>query len=311
MPTDTNIEQLVINKLSKEQYNEANIAGQIDPNQLYFVPNEDTLASNVHYDNKTSKLKANDVQGAIDEVNTKVNTDKSSVDDEIAVIKQKDTEQDAKIAKQSNKIAATETKNIEQDEAISNQSAQIALKADTKYVNDNFANAFVGNVSGDVIAVDDVSPIEHRVGCRLILNLADPSAWTHTGIINDEGTIETLPNRAFSNLIKASPRMSINTNASSPDFDRVYPNRILEYDENKRFIGRFDPPGVESKVNYTPSFGVAYIVVDLLDGSGEEINLETVRRSVQVNAEFLPVPYTRSEERRVGKECRSRWSPYH
>ena len=22
-------------------------------------------------------------------------------------------------------------------------------------------------------------------------------------------------------------------------------------------------------------------------------------------------PYTRSEERRVGKECRSRWSPYH
>ena len=25
----------------------------------------------------------------------------------------------------------------------------------------------------------------------------------------------------------------------------------------------------------------------------------------------LGVPYTRSEERRVGKECRSRWSPYH
>ena len=25
---------------------------------------------------------------------------------------------------------------------------------------------------------------------------------------------------------------------------------------------------------------------------------------------FLP-PFSRSEERRVGKECRSRWSPYH
>ena len=24
-----------------------------------------------------------------------------------------------------------------------------------------------------------------------------------------------------------------------------------------------------------------------------------------------PVPSSRSEERRVGKECRSRWSPYH
>ena len=25
----------------------------------------------------------------------------------------------------------------------------------------------------------------------------------------------------------------------------------------------------------------------------------------------LSTAYTRSEERRVGKECRSRWSPYH
>src|SRR3712207_9364820 len=28
-------------------------------------------------------------------------------------------------------------------------------------------------------------------------------------------------------------------------------------------------------------------------------------------ASFLEVSYLRSEERRVGKECRSRWSPYH
>ena len=26
---------------------------------------------------------------------------------------------------------------------------------------------------------------------------------------------------------------------------------------------------------------------------------------------FFPFPHNRSEERRVGKECRSRWSPYH
>ena len=26
---------------------------------------------------------------------------------------------------------------------------------------------------------------------------------------------------------------------------------------------------------------------------------------------FFPSPFERSEERRVGKECRSRWSPYH
>ena len=26
---------------------------------------------------------------------------------------------------------------------------------------------------------------------------------------------------------------------------------------------------------------------------------------------FTLIPFVRSEERRVGKECRSRWSPYH
>src|SRR2546426_11669861 len=31
----------------------------------------------------------------------------------------------------------------------------------------------------------------------------------------------------------------------------------------------------------------------------------------QVNVRFAVEPEGRSEERRVGKECRSRWSPYH
>ena len=35
----------------------------------------------------------------------------------------------------------------------------------------------------------------------------------------------------------------------------------------------------------------------------------TVPRSPSYPAELAPV--SRSEERRVGKECRSRWSPYH
>src|SRR2546429_3459117 len=37
-----------------------------------------------------------------------------------------------------------------------------------------------------------------------------------------------------------------------------------------------------------------------------------VRRRAGVRARLAPgVPRDRSEERRVGKECRSRWSPYH
>ena len=31
----------------------------------------------------------------------------------------------------------------------------------------------------------------------------------------------------------------------------------------------------------------------------------------EAGVEYMVVKNTRSEERRVGKECRSRWSPYH
>src|SRR3712207_9397954 len=46
---------------------------------------------------------------------------------------------------------------------------------------------------------------------------------------------------------------------------------------------------------------------------GDRIDAELVRSRVQaelVRAK-LPGDRRRSEERRVGKECRSRWSPYH
>src|SRR3712207_8238813 len=33
--------------------------------------------------------------------------------------------------------------------------------------------------------------------------------------------------------------------------------------------------------------------------------------SLEIHAEERPEDLERSEERRVGKECRSRWSPYH
>src|SRR3712207_7289556 len=41
--------------------------------------------------------------------------------------------------------------------------------------------------------------------------------------------------------------------------------------------------------------------------------IQTVRAMRANDVSFLRVPkaYYRSEERRVGKECRSRWSPYH
>ena len=46
----------------------------------------------------------------------------------------------------------------------------------------------------------------------------------------------------------------------------------------------------------------------ILDLSTIEIVNTAKRTGAQVKG---PIPLQRSEERRVGKECRSRWSPYH
>ena len=42
---------------------------------------------------------------------------------------------------------------------------------------------------------------------------------------------------------------------------------------------------------------------------GQQVGL-SVQEMIQVVKSFTGLPH-RSEERRVGKECRSRWSPYH
>ena len=39
--------------------------------------------------------------------------------------------------------------------------------------------------------------------------------------------------------------------------------------------------------------------------------VQSVVEKSSIPVRFLPLNMNRSEERRVGKECRSRWSPYH
>ena len=54
---------------------------------------------------------------------------------------------------------------------------------------------------------------------------------------------------------------------------------------------------IETKLDPTPAHGV-WMKIPLVRGAIAMI-------------ESMIVGYRRSEERRVGKECRSRWSPYH
>ena len=51
-----------------------------------------------------------------------------------------------------------------------------------------------------------------------------------------------------------------------------------------------------------------YIVLKVL---GTAIREEKEIKGIQIRKEEVKLSLFRSEERRVGKECRSRWSPYH
>ena len=53
---------------------------------------------------------------------------------------------------------------------------------------------------------------------------------------------------------------------------------------------------------------IEHIISSLPEGSAPEARAERLRALMLVK---LLLALTRSEERRVGKECRSRWSPYH
>ena len=54
---------------------------------------------------------------------------------------------------------------------------------------------------------------------------------------------------------------------------------------------------------------ITYIVKAVVKDGAKEDAVTKVRRLIQNDLRGKKV--TRSEERRVGKECRSRWSPYH
>jgi len=66
---------------------------------------------------------------------------------------------------------------------------------------------------------------------------------------------------------------------------------------------RLPPPDLERHLENQLRIRNADLVDPILDGPGEDNGIEGL-------VEWADL-HDRSEERRVGKECRSRWSPYH
>lgn len=54
MATDTNLTNLIINQLTTSQYNSAISANTINDNELYFITDDDTMASKDYVDSAIS-----------------------------------------------------------------------------------------------------------------------------------------------------------------------------------------------------------------------------------------------------------------
>src|SRR2546429_7534069 len=77
---------------------------------------------------------------------------------------------------------------------------------------------------------------------------------------------------------------------------------------NRRCIGPGRPVDVASQImRFAASHRAQGSVMDALDQLNKRRTIADLESHVETEFSFR----TRSEERRVGKECRSRWSPYH
>ena len=90
-------------------------------------------------------------------------------------------------------------------------------------------------------------------------------------------------------IVISQPNLEVTTSVMSP--------QIRTFDQNATYW--------RSLLNYRQTFGSFRLNTRLDYGS------ETSRYVNPLRVYEFNINWDRSEERRVGKECRSRWSPYH
>ena len=67
---------------------------------------------------------------------------------------------------------------------------------------------------------------------------------------------------------------------------------------------------VSERIDCSPQM-ISMLKNDLIHTVKKYISIDEKQVTVQITQEPPVIHAKRSEERRVGKECRSRWSPYH
>ena len=99
------------------------------------------------------------------------------------------------------------------------------------------------------------------------------------------------------------------------DNDFQVMSKVMSYDSDienivDRLFNHMKLNNVIHDQHFKKTFFYRFINREINRQTIESFMLELTSTFLQ-NQDYINRVYTRSEERRVGKECRSRWSPYH
>lgn len=197
-------------------------------------------------------------------------------------------------------LTNTETAATIAEEAASNASEALDLinTKDTSIRND-YANAIKGEADGEIIRVDDVSPVEHDIKCRVHgKNLVNPVDFTIGKSISGGGAGETItiPNNTIMAVIKHIDVEPNTTYTFSLDNSIYWLDRICEMDKND--LCTFNHGFYSSEINnhsmysWTTQADTKYIVVRVRNTVGETPTLEDIQTaSIQIEKGTVATEY--------------------
>src|SRR2546429_8856917 len=144
------------------------------------------------------------------------------------------------------------------------------------------------------------------------MNEALPSARVVQLLVTADNVWSSLSNEDWLEAFRAHPKIG-EKKASTAQSEQAQKWSAQEQAETQEAAAETKAALAEGNRSYLERFGFIFIIC--ASGKSAEEMLASLNNRLQNDAqtelEIAAEEQRRSEERRVGKECRSRWSPYH
>ena len=163
------------------------------------------------------------------------------------------------------------------------------------------SSALLPNLLGRRGKFDTMACILHKLKVESIMRIVE-KAYTFDDVLLVPAHSQVLP-RDVSLKTRLTRQITLNLPLLSAAMDTVTEARLAISMAQEGGLGIIHK-------NMSPDMQAKAVAKVKRHESGVVKDLVTVAPNVLIR-ELLELRTTRSEERRVGKECRSRWSPYH